>query len=787
MKFKFSLSPFYLLLAITVCGISISEAEDLSNKDTENTNEVSTESPADSKEADEEVEDENEDENETPADTTQDSAAPTEAQSLNKSKANSIYDLAIEDLLQMPVTTVSKSEEKLEDTPATVIVITREDIDSRGYTDLSKILDDLPGMDVVRPYGDVTFKTYWRGYRNFLGDPFILMLDGVIYNNLYFNQGEILAVFPMSNVEKVEIVYGPASSIYGSNASMGVINVITRNERGPEGATRGKVIVGSNAKNVADINYFYQGEKIKLSLTARVDYGFVDSQFTNNYEFTNSKYYSSFDIWGQFTQNSNIGGSFSSPNRNYAGDLRVSIGEWEAAAQYFKLSTGYGLEYAADKVQNNEVWDRPELTVYVRNRHSYSSSLFSTTLLRYRESNVSNDSTFLDAYVNADNQFVAAYSFWQVNASSWSLFHDMEYRPVSELILNGGIYYELKNLQKAYDNPYGNYVPSSATSYSFPIPPVDAEQGWDRIHTSDSAYYLQGKYLLTDNHQFTVGARYNLNSVYGASTTARGGYVGTFNKFHLKLLYGQAIQDPTPRLLYGAWKGSGVDPALKPERSQNFEASTIFGSGNFSTSLSGWYVINDQTIVQKGATSRNLGTRWISGLDFGLQAKFDAGAVGKIRLWSYYSHLFSAIEQKFDNNFNYLGNGSIGDLAMNKFWIGSTLSVTDQWEGTLRGRWMGGRETVDTNPLGFLPPYSVFDAQIGYKNILGKGTNFYILINNIFDAQYAEPGVSLADAGNTPLALDSNGNYIAGGSSGYYSSMLIGSGRTYNAILKFQL
>src|SRR5262249_5355135 len=65
---------------------------------------------------------------------------------------------SLEQLLGMRVVSASNRPENRPEAPATVIVITREDIRERGYTELSEILDDLPGMDVIRPYGDTYFK-----------------------------------------------------------------------------------------------------------------------------------------------------------------------------------------------------------------------------------------------------------------------------------------------------------------------------------------------------------------------------------------------------------------------------------------------------------------------------------------------------------------------------------------------------------------------------------------------------------------------------------------------------
>ena len=83
-----------------------------------------------------------------------------------------LSDMSLEELLDQPVVTASNKPERRLVAPATVVVLTGQEIRERGYADLSGIFDDLPGMDVVRPYGATYLKNYWRGYRNTIGDPF---------------------------------------------------------------------------------------------------------------------------------------------------------------------------------------------------------------------------------------------------------------------------------------------------------------------------------------------------------------------------------------------------------------------------------------------------------------------------------------------------------------------------------------------------------------------------------------------------------------------------------------
>ncbi|MFZ5842163.1 MAG: TonB-dependent receptor plug domain-containing protein [Pseudomonadota bacterium] len=119
------------------------------------------------------------------------------------------------------VTSASRKAERLIEAPATVIVLNQDDFRQRGYRELSEMFDDLPGMDISRPYGDTWFQNQWRGLRKSISVPYLLLLDGLPLNPLYCNQAEIISALPMSPIQQIEVVYGPAAVVYGANAFVG--------------------------------------------------------------------------------------------------------------------------------------------------------------------------------------------------------------------------------------------------------------------------------------------------------------------------------------------------------------------------------------------------------------------------------------------------------------------------------------------------------------------------------------------------------------------------------------
>ncbi len=754
---------------------------------------------------------------------------------------------ALEDLMQLlntPVVSASKTAEKLSDAPATVIVISREDLDKRGYLQLSEILDDLPGMEVIRSYGDDQLKNYWRGYRNTIGEPFLVMLDGVVFNHLYFNTADApLVALPLSSIDHVEVVYGPASSVYGANAFMGVINVITVKDRPSDGGFQHVGMTGgSMERRILDGSYFYKKGDFRFSASVRMDNGFTDDKTSENYEFTKSKYYGQRPghpedigryIWGGFVDNPNLGGRFQSGWRNRALDLRAYLGATEVGFVYVVGDSGYGVEYPGDLVQNNAVWAKTELSFHLRHTEAISEEIVSTTLIRYRESGVRPDSYFVDAYDNGrPDGYVAAFSYWQTINSSWSLFQDFEIKATPSLSLTTGFKFERKDLQKAYDingenldpltgDPYegllgdpsklpawayGAYVPTKNFQnnlglYPFPKHPEPIPGFNNRIAVEDRGLFAQGKWRMDEHSQFNLGVRFDHNSVYGADTTVRGGYVGNFGSWGFKALYGQAYQEPAPRVLYGGWGGSGSDPSLSPEKSSTLEWSASYTTRRFSGLLSLWQVKDTDTIVtqkagtDKGKGAKNLGERDVRGADLHGQVLLPSGGFKQMKLWGYLSHYFRTDEEKFKysgstGQFDHLGTGEIGDLAKSKLLAGFTLVFNEALDFTLRGRYVSDRRAVDTNvrndlpgsPVTVVPAYSVLDINV---NARWRRLGLSLRVDNLLDRQYFHPGVRDAGAGYVPGTFGPDHLTYSGGSGyHYYNSLLPQPGRSFKLSLR---
>lgn len=150
--------------------------------------------------------------------------------------AQDLTALPLEDLLRVEITTASKFRQDAREAPTQVQVITADDIERHGWRTLGEALGSLPGFYLS---DDRAYQ--YLGARGFLipGDystRFLLLLDGQRLNDNLFEQAPFGVNFPvdLSVIERIEVIPGPGSAIYGSNAVFGVINVITR---APSGRT----------------------------------------------------------------------------------------------------------------------------------------------------------------------------------------------------------------------------------------------------------------------------------------------------------------------------------------------------------------------------------------------------------------------------------------------------------------------------------------------------------------------------------------------------------------------
>jgi iron complex outermembrane recepter protein len=157
-------------------------------------------------------------------------AGSVQAQPLQKVAAN-LADLELEQLTQVTVTSASRREERLVEAPASIFVITAEDIRRAGVTTLPEALRLAPNLQVVRPDASQHIVTA-RGGLTSTANKMLVLVDGrTVYTPLFSGVFYDALVVMLEDVERIEVISGPGSTLWGTNAVNGVINVTTKSAR----------------------------------------------------------------------------------------------------------------------------------------------------------------------------------------------------------------------------------------------------------------------------------------------------------------------------------------------------------------------------------------------------------------------------------------------------------------------------------------------------------------------------------------------------------------------------
>ncbi|NRB38529.1 MAG: TonB-dependent receptor [Pseudomonadales bacterium] len=182
-----------------------------------------------------------------------------------------VYALPIEELLKLDVVTASKREQSITDAAAIISVINREDILHYGANNLVELLRHFPGF---LPVQDVTYGERSIALR---GDSevnhVLTMVDGVPYRSMIsavISTRILFKTFPLQMIERIELIRGPGSVLYGTNAVTGVINIITRNAETDDVASSKQLEAsythGELETQVATIYSQYTHDDLHLSL-----------------------------------------------------------------------------------------------------------------------------------------------------------------------------------------------------------------------------------------------------------------------------------------------------------------------------------------------------------------------------------------------------------------------------------------------------------------------------------------------------------------------------------------
>jgi outer membrane receptor for ferrienterochelin and colicins len=711
-----------------------------------------------------------------------------------KNSPSYIYNLSLEELLQVKVVSASNVPEKLSEVPATMIVISEQDILERGYCSISEIFNDLPGMDITRHYGDQPVFNYWRGFRTAFSQPYLFMIDGMLCNDIFYNQPQIIDNIPLSNIENIEIVYGPVSAVYGANAFMGVINVITKKNTKDGMCSNARTRINNYGNFIGDIYSHYQKGKFGISISARSENTDLAQKLNLDDYYTNKNLLTDTLLWGDLAKSLNTDAKVTLPTSGKSLDFRLKYNNTELGFQVNSMMNSWGMGTPFDKCISNVMFSRNFYYLWFKQEFQLSEKLTTNITLHYR-SEIREKGDWIEAYNYTNNsgknliilndtikpnQTARAidYSLWPLNNEKVSFSQQFNFKISEKLLFTSGLEFDRTYITKQ-EGIYGNmFTPNNVSESNPDFYPKNGQKTFrpaNRAVWLDHGIFSQIKYTLFDSHIINFGIRFDNNSEYGFSKTIRGGYIFNYNQFTIRLLYGQAYQIPTPRTLYSSTTILGSSSGLKPETSQTSELNANYTTKNISSWISVYYVRNRNTIIFIGNKAKNLTQRNVIGIDAYMNKFVQVSFLQKLSIWGYYSMYIKAKEDVFDAQGIKSGVEDIGDLSHHKVYLGATCYFTQNLMLNLRGRYISDRKAVSTNITNngetrVVDAYYTMDANLMYQDLFVKGFSIALKVDNIFNKKYFHPGINKADAG-TDAGYWTDDN-VWHGSKGWNNSLL---------------
>ncbi len=473
------------------------------------------------------------------------------------------------------VTSVSKKAENIDEVPATIAVITRRQIRERGYQDLVELLKDLPGFDLSMFYASQYANVYQRGFRQGNTEKTLLLIDGIEENDLWTNWAYIDRQYPLSNIEQVEIIYGPASTMYGPNAFAGVINVITRDatdaiSEGQNIGVSANTGYGTYNTRYMDMNVSGKRRSISFSLSSRlfysdemdlssqhyfdydpavyddvdyasllgIDYDAIQYLADNNLPFEHPYYLLSDDgnsLWltemgvkaarnldksgyDQIVNGSKVG--FSNKSEYGLINGRLNVGSFSFGVQTWQYSRGSTTQYTDTYVPGSEngfVWVPQQSYFFTQYENQLSDNVYVSNLTSYRIHALTDDSRFV---------FVSNYARGNFGLSD--LVEDKE--PFWTTLYAHSISKQLRSEFKTIYSPIekldivsGLELRNSTLQggYLFSLTPnpqdsaviLPSPPGGNSFNTWDVGLYTQGTFQARQNLRLTLGLRYDYNRV----------------------------------------------------------------------------------------------------------------------------------------------------------------------------------------------------------------------------------------------------------------------------------
>ncbi|AUM11999.1 TonB-dependent receptor plug domain-containing protein [Ketobacter alkanivorans] len=494
------------------------------------------------------------------------------------------------------VTAATKTRERVDKSGSTVTVITREQLQQMGARSLMDALKHVPGLGVNQINVGVTSLEV-RGVKTDFSEKVLFLINGHPINNNLVNGGALLSRhdMPVRDIQVIEVVRGPGSALYGANAFVAVINIVTQSGEDLAGSqvhlatgsfdtTELNLAQGATSQNwdyALNLNaYNTDGWKSDMALDSLGSSGTTD-YWQQRYEIGFQGRFQDFSLQGRYLKRK---------AGDYLGAFSVLNDGSEQLYQEYFLEAAHDYELSPQSSLISKLYfDHFEFD----NTWEYTPGLFLRSPIKHDR-------------IGAEVQWSKTLSDANKLLLGVALEHQDQYDV--ELWSNGG---------------------------SGPLIDVSDTMNWNGEHSRDIvAAFVQDIWDPADNLRVIAGARYDRYSDFGGTFNPRASVMWqAMDRHQLVASYGSAFRAPTFGELYNTNNNSVVgNPDLTPEEIDTLELTLNSVIGRRShLRITGFYnSIDDAIIPTAGAGavnySENSGELKVLGVEMEYAVRFVNGS-----------------------------------------------------------------------------------------------------------------------------------------------------------------
>jgi len=689
------------------------------------------------------------------------------------------------------ISSVSKKAENIKLAPATIQLITEEDIKLRGYQDLESIMYDIPGFDVSRDFG-ITFSTlYQRGYRSAtMTERTLFLIDGVDSNELWTNSAFITKQLPITRIKRIEIkkntYFSLTSRIYNSDGF--------------------DLSTDSNWDGM--LNYssdVYQSNFTLNKPTKETIANFTKADPTRQYfslAADSSKITptplalstaSQLDEKGyKQTYNGVDPSKFSNPINNFYVAGRARLSDFNVGFEFWNKNEGaVGTYIDRNASPNSELtnWQVRQYNVFIKYQKRLSEKLSFDNFTYYRGTDFGDNSRVTN-YRSYANKALPFYNLVSSNGTQMGTFattyygqiatqfkseFKLQYQISDKIDLNSGFEFRTNAMQ-------GDYVKGTkfpAIQYGV-VTNGSTLAGGNNFNAYTASAYTQLSYTNPAKYvNISLAYRWDYNVIpkdqagFGNVFNPRFALVYYPGEFIFKTYYSEVFMDASAFNKF-AISGSRLvnNPGLKPEKVSNVEVSAqytfdktqpnnyieiAFYNAFYSNTLA---LINYQIPGTTTITNRfeALGKADISGL----QVSGNYQASKRLQFFGNMTLTNPTVILQSTKTLSDSLTKRTGDIAPFSANAGLNLSLlpSNRLNFHMRMNYIGEKPTgkltsISDNPLSKIDSYILMHVNVGYQ--FTNQVRLQVGCTNLLDTVYRSPGIRLADNITNPPSIPQYG------------------------------